>query len=262
MLHILIYFLVALAATTVGSLTGMGGGVIIKPVLDALHDFDAVTIGVLSSATVLVMALVSVAKQMKSGSDFDRPMALWLGAGSVLGGVLGERLLALLAAGVDNRHVLVTQNSILALIIVLVFYYMVRLRGAFSLHLQGRTALLSAGVFLGLCSSFLGIGGGPVNVALIIFLFSSNAKNATVCSIVTMLFAQISKLTAVALGTGFALYNMHLFPAMAVGGVLGGFLGATLNHNSSEKTVVICFNLAQVLVFSLCVYNIAQNLAR
>ena len=29
-----------------------------------------------------------------------------------------------------------------------------------------------AGGFLGVCSSFLGIGGGPINVALIIYLFS------------------------------------------------------------------------------------------
>ena len=59
-----VYFLIALFATTAGAMTGMGGGVIIKPLLDLLGGYDTATIGVLSSLTVLIMSLVSVAKQM------------------------------------------------------------------------------------------------------------------------------------------------------------------------------------------------------
>ena len=47
----LIHFLIAIGATTVGSLTGMGGGVIIKPLMDVMQNFDVETIGVLSSIT-------------------------------------------------------------------------------------------------------------------------------------------------------------------------------------------------------------------
>lgn len=54
-----VYFLIALLATTAGAMTGMGGGVIIKPLLDLLGDYDAATIGVLSALTVFVMSLVS-----------------------------------------------------------------------------------------------------------------------------------------------------------------------------------------------------------
>ena len=60
-------FLLALFATIVGSLSGMGGGVIIKPLMDALGDYDVQTIGVVSSITVFTMAIVSVLKQMKAG---------------------------------------------------------------------------------------------------------------------------------------------------------------------------------------------------
>ena len=34
----IIYFFLALVSTTIGSLTGMGGGVIIKPLMDVLGD--------------------------------------------------------------------------------------------------------------------------------------------------------------------------------------------------------------------------------
>jgi len=55
-----LYFLVSLIATTVGSITGMGGGVIIKPILDFIGTYNAQTIGVISSITVLTMSIISV----------------------------------------------------------------------------------------------------------------------------------------------------------------------------------------------------------
>ena len=78
----LLYFLIAIGATTVGSLTGMGGGVIIKPLMDLLGGFDVETIGVLSSITVFAMSIVSVGKQIaqKAKIDFGTaiPLALSL----------------------------------------------------------------------------------------------------------------------------------------------------------------------------------------
>ncbi|WP_062320313.1 hypothetical protein [Halolactibacillus sp. JCM 19043] len=62
-----LYFLVALVATLLGSLAGLGGGVIIKPILDLLGDFDLATISILSSVTVLSMAVVSMFKFKNSG---------------------------------------------------------------------------------------------------------------------------------------------------------------------------------------------------
>ena len=48
-------FLVAALTTTVGAITGMGGGVIIKPMLDATTELDAMTVSILSSATVFTI---------------------------------------------------------------------------------------------------------------------------------------------------------------------------------------------------------------
>ena len=121
-------------------------------------------------------------------------------------------------------------------------------------------ALVLAGVFLGMCSSFLGIGGGPINVALIIFLFSYPTKTATVCSLVTILFAQISKLAMIAAGAGFEAYDLSIAPVMIVGAIAGGFLGASLNKQFSEKSVERAFNGVQILVLAITVYNIVYNL--
>lgn len=260
-MQLLIYFILALFATTVGSLTGMGGGVIIKPLMDVLGDYNVQTIGVVSSITVFSMAVVSVGKQIKAKTEIPFKTAVPLGIGSVAGGFIGEKLLNFIVNLLNaNNVVTVVQNCVLALLILFVFIYMKNKEKIKGRALNGVAVSLVVGVFLGVCSSFLGIGGGPINVALIVYLFSVNTKTATVCSLVTILFAQISKLSTVALTTGFAYFDLSVAPFMIVGAILGGFLGASLNKKCSEKTVEKAFNLIQLLVLGITIFNIVRNL--
>ena len=60
----IIYFLVAILATTIGATAGLGGGVVIKPVLDSINTFTLPTVNLLSSATIFIMAVVSIIKQL------------------------------------------------------------------------------------------------------------------------------------------------------------------------------------------------------
>lgn len=257
----LIYFLLALGATTVGSLTGMGGGVIIKPLMDVLGDYNVQTIGIVSSITVFSMALVSVAKQIKAKTKIPFSTAVPLAVGSVAGGFFGEKLLDLIVDSLNaNSVVTVIQNCVLAVLILCVFLYMKNKSKIKGKSLSGIPVSFAVGVFLGLCSSFLGIGGGPINVALIIYLFSVSTKTATVCSLVTILFAQISKLTTVAITTGFSDFDLSIAPVMIAGAILGGFLGAGLNKKCSEKTVEKAFNGVQIIVLGITIFNIVNNL--
>ena len=257
-----LYFLIAIGATTVGSLTGMGGGVIIKPLRDVLHGFDVQTIGVLSSLTVFSMSVVSIGKQMLARTKIPFGTAIPLALGSVMGGLAGEKLLQVIVDALRaNSAVTVVQNVVLSLLILAVFLYMKNKSRIPSRELRGVVVSLLVGVFLGICSSFLGIGGGPINVALIIYLFSFDTKTATVCSLVTILFAQISKLTTVALTTGFGVFDLSIAPVMIVGAIAGGFIGASLNKKCSEAAVEKAFNAVQLLVLAISIFNIVRNLA-
>lgn len=257
-----LYFLIAIGATTVGSLTGMGGGVIIKPLMDVLHGFDVQTIGVLSSLTVFSMSVLSIGKQMLARTKIPFGTAIPLALGSVMGGLAGEKLLQVIVDALRaNSAVTVVQNVVLSLLILAVFLYMKNKSRIPSQELRGVVVSLLVGVFLGICSSFLGIGGGPINVALIIYLFSFDTKTATVCSLVTILFAQISKLTTVALTTGFGVFDLSIAPVMIVGAIAGGFIGASLNKKCSEAAVEKAFNAVQLLVLAISIFNIVRNLA-
>ncbi|HQN63187.1 MAG TPA: sulfite exporter TauE/SafE family protein, partial [Flexilinea sp.] len=61
----LLFFFLSLAASTIGAISGIGGGIIIKPVLDATHALSISTISFLSSCTVLSMSCVSILRNRK-----------------------------------------------------------------------------------------------------------------------------------------------------------------------------------------------------
>lgn len=261
MLQYVLYFLIAIGATTAGSMTGMGGGVIIKPVLDVIHGFDVQTIGVLSAITVFSMSVVSIGKQMLAKTKIPFRIAIPLAVGSVAGGFLGQNMLSAIVKTLQlDSLVTVVQNVLLSILILAVYIYMRNKSKIKSLTLTGIPVSLLVGVFLGVCSSFLGIGGGPINVALIIYLFSVDTKTATVCSLITILFAQISKLGTLIFTTGFAIYDLSMLPVMVVGAIAGGFIGASLNRKCKEVTVEKAFNAVQLLVLAISVFNIARNL--
>ena len=87
----LIYALVIIVATSLGAVAGLGGGVIIKPLLDLVGAHDAATINIYSSVAVFVMCCMSLSKQLRAGFQFDKKMVLCVSLGSLLGGVLATR---------------------------------------------------------------------------------------------------------------------------------------------------------------------------
>ena len=92
---IVLLFLICLSASMVGSICGIGGGIIIKPLLDALKIMEADTISFLSGCTVLAMTAYSVgrSKLNKGSSHLDSGRSFPLAMGAALGGVLGKQLL-------------------------------------------------------------------------------------------------------------------------------------------------------------------------
>lgn len=62
----LIYFLVIVAANTVGAISGMGGGVLIKPIFDFIGAHSLAAISFYSSMAVFTMSIVSTIRQLKN----------------------------------------------------------------------------------------------------------------------------------------------------------------------------------------------------
>ena len=88
----LIIILVCFFSSVVGAICGIGGGVIIKPVLDAVGIMAVTTVSFLSGCTVLSMSVVSLYKNLRKKADFpfDKVFATVLALGSVVGGLTGS----------------------------------------------------------------------------------------------------------------------------------------------------------------------------
>lgn len=91
----LAYFMIAIGATIVGSASGLGGGIIIKPILDFLGHYSVVAISVLSSVTVFFMAVVSVIHQVRNKTKINFKRTGLIGVGAIVGGILGDKIMAL-----------------------------------------------------------------------------------------------------------------------------------------------------------------------
>ena len=88
----LVMLLVCLIASGLGSVAGFGGGVIIKPVLDALNVLPVSTISFLSGCTVLAMSVVSLIKSRGNGVKLQIRTIMPLAAGAAVGGLIGKWL--------------------------------------------------------------------------------------------------------------------------------------------------------------------------
>ena len=256
----LLYFFIALICTFAGAITGMGGGVVIKPVLDLMGDFDSASIGALSSITVLAMSLTTFIRQVGKKRSTSILKLLILGISSAGGGVLGQYIFDMMTKGALNAHVIkIIQNSILLFLIVCIFFYMLFREKIKPLHLKNTVFYILTGLLLGVLSSFLGIGGGPLNVAILMLLFGMEIKEATFASIVTIMFAQVAKIATILIGGGFGGYDLSMLPYMVIAGVFGGLIGSIVGKKISGKITAVAFNIMQLAVMVICVVNIITN---
>ena len=98
MLQAVIYFLICLAATTAGGISGVGGGVIIKPVMDAVSGLGAATISFLSGCTVLAMTITSMVRSRGGSVKVEKRRGTFLAIGAAFGGIMGKEAFELVRA--------------------------------------------------------------------------------------------------------------------------------------------------------------------
>ncbi|MGT2742432.1 sulfite exporter TauE/SafE family protein [Streptococcus plurextorum] len=255
----LLYFLVIIFANTLGAISGMGGGVLIKPIFDLIGADSLAAISFFSSVAVFTMSIVSTYRQWKNGVRLNLFWLLMIATGSLLGGLVGnvafERLLERLE---DEHQVQLIQIGLtmVSLLFALV-YNRYKLK---SYHCQSPFSYLTCGFALGFLASFLGIGGGPINVSLLVFLFSMEMRLATVYSIAIIFFSQAAKLLTILTVTGVDAYPLSRLIFIIPAACLGGYLGAMVSKRIRSENLDKVFQLVILLVMGINAYNAWQIL--
>ena len=257
----LVYFLICFVCTTLGAISGIGGGVIIKPLMDAVSGMNASTVSFLAGLTVEAMAIVSISQHFikKESTQLEPRRGTLLAVGATVGGIAGKSLFSLFKAAVGQEQLVSAgQNIVLFLITVLVFVYYVKKSSITTRNVQNSLACLVVGLVLGLLSAFLGIGGGPINLMVLSLLFSMDAKTAALHSLYIILFSQTaSVLTTLVTGSVPAFTWMTLI-CMVLGGVTGAFMGRSVNRKLSNSGVEKLFMGMLVIILAICLYNVIR----
>ena len=253
-----IFFVICFLASVAGAICGIGGGVIIKPALDTFHLMDVSAISFLSGCTVLSMSTYSVIKSKSGGhSHLDPKISFPLAIGSSLGGLLGKWMFTwLLLLSSDDSQAGAVQTFFLLVITIGTLFYTLYKEKIPTRRITGKAACLSIGTFLGILSSFLGIGGGPVNLVVLFFFFSMDTKAAAENSLYIILFSQITRLRSTLAGGSIPEFKCPVLLFMTLGGIGGGICGRWINKYISEKTVEKLFLLLMVLIIGMNVYNL------
>lgn len=249
----ILYFLVALFATTVGSIGGMSGGLIIKPTMDALSGLDVATVSFMSSCTVLAMSSVNVVRSRKNQDDIQLSTTIPLAVGACLGGVLGK---AIFRYTTGDRALI--QSVLLGIIYVVIFIYVKEKKKIKSLKIKEKGVCFTIGTSLGVLSSFLGVGGGPLNMAVLFYFIGSSPKVAAKQSFFMIFFSQIGSFATTAV-TGFP-ENLNYIGiiCMMIGGCFGAVLGAKISKTLTDERVETCLTDTLVAVMLLNLYNICR----
>ena len=255
-MDMLVFLLVSLLASTAGAICGIGGGVIIKPVLDLLHLEEVAAISFLSGCTVLSMSCYSVGRAMLAGEkkvslDTGTPLAL----GAAAGGLLGSRLFSLVKSlFADPNRVGAVQAACLALVTAGTLLYTVNKGRIHTRKVEHKAACVVIGLALGCMSSFLGIGGGPINLVVLYYFFSMDTKTAAANSLYIIFFSQLVNLITTLLSGAPSIRPLVLV-LMVAGGIGGGVIGRSLNKRLDERAVERLFIGMMAVIIGISIFN-------
>lgn len=248
----IILFLVAVGASTIGAISGMGGGVIIKPVMDAVSGLSAATISFMSCCTVLTMAVSTYIRGLKSEIKLNYNTLIPLAVGGAVGGIAGKNLFTLIES-VGNTSLI--QAAVLLLVNVGVLAYTLNKSKITTLHVSKILPSLMIGFALGAASSFLGIGGGPINIAVLSFFYSSAPKITAKNSLFIILFSQLTSLGTTVI-SGIPTFSPAALALMCCGGVLGALIGGKCSKILSDENVEKLFIVVLIGLILLGGYNV------
>lgn len=266
----LILVLIGIAASSLGSLIGLGGGIIVVPALlylGSLHGFPQITPQVAvgtSLFTMIFTGLSSTLAYVKHKTvDYKSGLLFLIGSGpgSILGAWVTEAL---------NLH---SFNLLFGLFILFVSVVLLLRDKLKPLPYQkdrgivrqftdntGQTfeygfnpvAGMMIAFVVGFLSGIFGIGGGSLMVPTMILLFFFPPHVAVATSMFMILPTSVlSSITHIFLGN----VNWYLALALIPGAWIGAKVGVYLNSKLKSKTIVLLLRTVLVIIGIRLVYQ-------
>ena len=260
LLDLVVYLLVGGVAGVLAGLLGVGGGIVIVPVLlwvFRAHNFDESVVAHLaigtSLATIIVTSIASIRAHHRRGAILWQTV-IALAPGIVLGAWLG-------AAVADQMPTVLLQRVFACFAIVVSIQMWLGANPETHRALPGKSGMSIAGGVIGAISAVVGIGGGSLSVPFLSWC-GVNMRNAVATS------AACGFPIAVAGASGFLITGWNetalpqgstgyiFWPALlgiVIASYLAAPLGAHLAHNlpikSLKRTFAVLLSVVGVKLF-------------
>ena len=236
------------AAGAVGSITGVGGGVLITPALTFIGftSSQAASTSLIAVTSTSASSTIAYSKQKR----IDYAIGLKMVALSIPGAITG----ALLSNEVSNENFKVYFAIILIVTGLYIAYKnsIVKEQSPKTSKSTALDLLFYAGSFAaGIVSSLFGIGGGIIFVPLMILLLRMTMLRAGPTSqLILLISSTVGVLTHAILGHPDYVHGSFL----AIGAFVGGQVGARLSHRIEESILqkllsIILIGAAITLLF-------------
>jgi uncharacterized membrane protein YfcA len=225
-------FLSGAGIGSLGGLIGLGGAEFRLPFLVGMFRFGALEAVIINKAMSLVVVMSALPFRMSTISagtiaDHWAVIANLLG-GSLLGAWFGAAWATRLRSQTLYRVISVL---LVAMAVILLLGHSAEATGhALFVGWQQVVAGLVAGFAIGVVASLLGVAGGELLIPTLILLFGIDVKLAGSLSLAVSLPTMLVGFTRYSRDRSFAVLaaNGRFVAAMAVGSVVGSFIGAKL----------------------------------
>lgn len=258
-LFLLIYLLTGCFVGCFSGLLGVGGGLVVVPILYWLFKIQNLSphynmhIAIASSLAVMIVTSIAATYSHSKRKGVIWVVFAWIGLGMIFGGITGP----LISSKLSSRSLELAFGIIEVIIALSLFLYKRDLKRVVKPNIRP-VFLILIGALSALIGSMLGIGGGIIIVPFLIFAGFSSIKAVGTSAATTMLTAII--------GTGCQLFSSYHLSipqsigfiylpatlALALGSLVFTPLGVRLAHRLSESY------LKKIFIFVLVVFGITM----
>lgn len=237
--------LLGIVSGLLGGLMGVGGGIVLVPLLVHLLRMGQHEAQGTSLAFVIATALVAVIPYY-GNERLDLALAAALTLGAVPGVMVGSRL----AARTSARTLRIAFGAFLLLLAVRILVAPPLESGGPGPWSLGWNVLSGFGV--GVLAGLLGVGGGTILVPLLVL--GQGVDQHTAQGISLLMIVPVGMVGVWSYAREGRLPSDRL-PTLLVGGAAGGFLGAILAHRTAAPTLSRLFALFLIAVAAQMIFR-------
>lgn len=234
----MIYFFISLVASIFGSILGIGGGIIITPIL-LMIGVNQNLAAFSSAISVLSMAVITCSKNIRNKRG-DYKAAILITIGSIPFSYAGSKFNETISPKIFS--ILYIVLLVLLLVLMLNKNKLKNLSSIFNKYWIFKPLF---GCIIGFLAGLFGIGGGPIVIPIlhIIFLISEKEVPAT-SSFITLITSFVTIISYSVNGTTDFSLGLQMIPAAIIGAQIGAVIGKRIN----ERTILILYNILLVIL--------------